>query len=209
MSQLSDNAMSVVTDNKTQFPLLEIKEIGSLTLWPITKIQFERYISETNRYGDFWYDEILRCNPRISYPHVSKKNYEQLFITGLHVEEVLSFSKWFGEDFKIPTVDEWREIYRLMGSQPNLKPPSYLSYPANEIWKKLTKISSSPIKFSMMQEGVIEWVKDGEKYTALGAPKSDVYPTTWNPLTDLVKKFKQDERLNYLGFRLIRGNEHD
>lgn len=212
MSQLSDNAMSVVTDNKTQFPLLEIKEIGSLTFWPITKIQFERYISETNRYGDFWYDEILRCNPRISYPHVSKKNYEQLFITGLHIEEVLLFSKWFGEDFRIPTVEEWRKIYRFIGSQPNLKPPSDLSYPANEIWKKITKFSNTPLKHSMMQEGVIELVervRNSENYTALGAPRPTLYPNTFNPLTDEIKKFNRNERLNYLGFRLIRSNEHD
>jgi len=209
MSQLSDNTMSVVTDNKTQFPLLDIKEIGFLTLWPITKIQFEKYISETNRYGDLWYDEILRCNPRVSYSHVNKKNYEQLFITGLHIEEVLLFSKWFGEDFRIPTVEEWREIYRLMSIQPNLKPSSDLSYPANEIWKKITKLSNSPLKHSMMQEGVIEWVRNGENYTALGAPRPTLYPNTFNPLTDFIKKFNRDERLNYLGFRLIRGNEHD
>jgi hypothetical protein len=209
MSQLSDDAMSIITDNKTQFPLLEIKEIGSLMLWPVTKIQFEMFISETNRYGDSWYDEILRCNPRVSYYQVSKKNYEQLFITGLHIHEVLSFSKWFGEDFRIPTVEEWRKIYGLICTQSCINPPSGMYYQAHKIWQKLRKISTSPIKFSMMQNGVIEWVRIGENYTALGAPRPAIYPNTFNPLTDFIKKFNQNERLNLLGFRLIKGNNHD
>lgn len=209
MSQLSEDAMSIVTDYKTHFPLLEIKDIGSLTLWPITKIQFEMYISQVNRYGDTWYDEILNCNPRVSYQQVSKKNYERLFITGLHIEEVLSFSKWFGEDYRIPSVEEWREIYRLMGTQSNFSPPSDMSYPANKIWKKLSKFSNSPIKFSFLQDGVIEWVSSGENYAGLGAPRPNLFPNAFNPLTDIIKKIKRDERLNYLGFRLIMGFDHE
>jgi len=209
MSQLSNDTMRVVVDNKSHFPLLEIKDIGSLTLWPITKIQFEEYISQVNRYGDTWYDEILNCNPRVSYQQVSKKNYERLFITGLNIEEVLSFSKWFGEDFRIPSVEEWREIYRLMGIQSDFPPPSDMSYPANKIWKKLSKFSNSPIKFSFLQDGVIEWVSSGENYAGLGAPRPNLFPNAFNPLTDIIKKFKHDERLNYLGFRLIKGFDHE
>ena len=201
--------MRVVVDNKSHFPLLEIKDIGSLTLWPITKIQFEEYISQVNQYGDTWYDEILSCNPRISYQNVSKKNYERLFITGLTIEEVQSFSKWFGEDFRIPSVEEWREIYRLMGTQDDFSPPSDMSYPANKIWKKLSKFSNSPIKFSFLQDGVIEWVSSGENYAGLGAPRPSLFPNAFNPLTDIIKKFKRDERLNYLGFRLIKGFDHE
>jgi hypothetical protein len=201
--------MRVVVDNKSHFPLLEIKDIGSLTLWPITKIQFEEYISQVNRYGDTWYDEILNCNPRVSYQQVSKKNYERLFITGLNIEEVLSFSKWFGEDFRIPSVEEWREIYRLMGTQADFPPPSDMSYPANKIWEKLSKFSNSPIKFSFLQDGVIEWVSSGESFAGLGAPRPNLIPNTFNPLKDIIKKFKRDERLNYLGFRLIKGIDHE
>ena len=209
MSQLSNDTMRVVVDNKSHFPLLEIKDIGSLTLWPITKIQFEMFISQVNQYGDTWYDEILSCNPRISYQNFSKKNYERLFITGLNIEEVLSFSKWFGEDFRIPSVEEWREIYRLMGTQSDFPPPSDMSYPANKIWKKLSKFSNSPIKFSFLQDGVIEWVGSGENYAGLGAPRPSLFPNAFNPLTDIIKKFKHDERLNYLGFRLIKGFDHE
>lgn len=210
MSQSSDNAIHVLTDEKTHFPLIEIKDIGSLTLWPITKIQFEMYISLVNRYGDTWYEEILKCNPRISYQQVNKNNYERLFITGLYIEEVLSFSKWFGDYFRIPTVDEYKKIYRLMDSQPGFTPPPPdMSYPAKKIWGKLTKFSNSPIKFSLMQDGLIEWVKDGDNYEGRGAPRPNLFPNALNPLTDRVKKIKSEGRLNYLGFRLIKGIRHE
>ena len=211
MSQSSDNAIRVLTDEKTHFPLVEIKDIGSLTLWPITKIQFEMYISQANRYGDTWYDEILMGNPRLSYQKVNKKNYEQLFITGLHIEEVLSFSKWFGEGFRVPTVGEWRKIYRLMAQYSGFSTPSDISYPANKIWKKLAKFSNSPIKFSLMQEqtGVMEWVSSGDNYVGLGSPCPNLLSNALNPLTDSVKKIKSEGRLNYLGFRLIKGIRHE
>lgn len=210
MSQSPDDTIHVITDDKTHFPMIEIGNIGSFTLWPITKIQFERYMAEANQFGDRWYDEILSCNPRVSYHQVNKTNYEQLFITGLHIEEVRSFSKWFGKSFRVPTTEEWRQIYRLISTLPEgFTAPLDISYPANTMWKKIAKIAKSPIKFSLMQEGVIEWVRDGENYTALGAPRPAIYPNTFNPLTDFVKQFKRDERLNYLGFRLIKGRDHE
>lgn len=208
MSQSSDNAIRVLSDERTHFPLVEIKDIGSLTLWPITKIQFEMYISQVNRYGDTWYNEILMGNPRVSYQKVNKKNYEQLFITGLHIEEVLLFSKWFGEDFRIPTVEEWREIYRLMTSHPGFTSPSDMSYPANKVWKKITKFSNTPIKFSLMQDGVIEWVSSGDNYVGLGAPRPNLLPNTYDPLRDIIKPLKIDKRLNYFGLRLIKRVRH-
>ena len=209
MSQQSDDSECIITDNKTRFPLLEIKKIGTITLWPITKIQFEMYISETNQYGDFWYDEILKCNPRVSFHQITKKNYEQTFVTGIHVDEALSFAKWFGADFRIPTIEEWREIYQWLSTQSVITPPTDMSYSAERIWKKLMKVSTSPIKFSLMQDGVVDWVKQGTGYVGVGAPREKFYPAAWNPLTDTIKKINHNERLKYLGFRLIQGDEHD
>ncbi len=209
MSQSPDELIQVITDDKTHFPLIKIENIGVLTLWPITKIQFEMYMSQVNRYGDNWYDEILSCNSRVSYQQVNKTNYERLFITGLHIEEVLLFSKWFGESYRVPTAGEWRQIHRLISTQPSFIAPLDMSYPADIIWKKIAKISNSPIKFSFMKDGVIEWVRDREKYTAVGTIRPTTYPNTFNPLEDFVKKIKQDERLNYLGFRLIKGVDHE
>jgi len=211
MSHSSDTTIRVTLDEKTHFPLVTIKDIGTLTLWPITKIQFEMYISQVNQYGDTWYDEILKCNPRVSYQQVTKKNYEQLFISGLFIEEVHSFSKWFGQGFRILTVDEYTKIYRLMESQPSITaPPNDMSYPAKKIWGKMREFSkNSQIKFSLMQDGLIEYVSSRESFEGRGAPRSNILPNALNPLTDPVKKIKSEDRLNYLGFRLIRGIRHE
>ncbi len=209
MPQSPDDTIHVITDNKTHFPMIEIDNIGCLTLWPITKIQFEMYMAQANQYGDKWYEEILSCNPRVSYQQVNKSNYERLFITGLHIEEVHSFSKWFGDDFRVPTAEEWRQIYRVISTLPGFNAPLDMSYPANEIWKKITKISNSAIKFSFMQHGVIEWVRDREKYKAVGTIRPTTYPNTFSPLTEFIQKIKPNERLNYLGFRLIKGLDHE
>lgn len=209
MSLFCDDLIRVVSDNKTHFPLLEIENIGSLTLWPITKIQYEMFISQANRYGDTWYDEILTFNPRISYQDFNKKNYERLFITGLHVEEAQSFSIWFGEYFRIPTVEEWRNIYQIICDQDFFTCPSDISIQANIIWEKIMKFSKSPIQFTLMKDGVVEWVKNGEEYVGLGAPRPHFHPNVLNPETDLVSKIKRNERLHYFGFRLIKGIDYD
>jgi len=205
MSQLSDELIHIITDKKTHFPLMEIKGFGSVTLWPITKIQFEMFMSETNKFGDFWYDEILDHNPRISFKNFNEGNYEQLFITGLLPEEAMSFSQWFDTGFRIPTGEEWREIFKLLNAQLNFNKPSDLSNPANKIWDKFSQFSETPIKFSLMQEGVFDWVQDGGEYGAYGKPRLSKYPHTCNPLRDApLKKFRIDVRSKYQGFRLIR-----
>jgi len=209
MSLLSDDLITIVTDEKTHFPLLEIEKIGYLTLWPVTKVQFETFVTQVNNYGDSWYDEILTYNPRISFQNFSKSNYEQLFITGLHIEEVQSFSKWFGEGYRIPNVKEWRNIYNRLSEDVFFSCPSDISYPAKIIWKKFKKFTNSPIQFSLMKDGIIEWVKDGEKFLGLGSPRSNFYPNVLDPSTDLVTKIKQTERLHYFGFRLIKGMNDD
>lgn len=223
MSQLSDTAITdrrgisplkVLTDDKTKFPLIEIPDIGTLTLWPITKIQFEKFIAQSNQYGDVWYDEILKCNPRVSYKSVDKKNYEQLFITGLYPKETVPFSKWFGEGYRIPTVKEWRDVYQLLSSSSNtLAEPAGVSEQAKKIWEKIRSFSEIPeplplYKFLLMEGGVIEWVrKDNENYVGIGRPRNDLHPTCHNPLTDLFERPRKsipDKRLEYHGFRLIR-----
>jgi hypothetical protein len=205
MSQSTDDPIRIITDDKTHFPMIEIENMCFLTLWPITKIQFEIFMSEVNQYGDKWYDELLSCNPRISYNQANKDNYEQLFITGVHIKETLPFSKWFGEEFRIPTVKEWRNAYKIVSNLSDFKKPLDLSYPANEIWKKVSKFSKHPIEISMMQKGLIEWVKDGKKDVGIGAPKS----TTLNPHSDLVEILNRNERLKDLGFRLIKGGDYE
>lgn len=210
MSPLSDNAVRITTDEKTRFPLMEIEEVGSLTLWPITKIQFEMYITEVNQYGDCFYEEILQRNPRISYQQFHKKDYERLFITGLSLKEIHAFSTWFGKDFGLPTLEEYLKIFQFVDNQAGfIPPPDDLSPPAKKIWQGMEKISKSPIQFSLLKDGFIEWVKNGNSYEGRGAPRSHILPNALNPLKDSVKLIKSGEQFGYQGFRLLRRNGHE
>lgn len=210
MSHSSDTTIRVTTDEKTHFPLVTIKDVGCLTLWPITKIQFEMYISQVNKYGDKWYEEILKCNPRVSYQQVTKKNYEQLFISGLHFKETLEFSKWFGEDFRLPSVNEYEKIYNIVANQKYfMKAPTDMSYPAKKIWEKLMKFSNSLSKFALMDDGLFEWVGHGEKFVGKGAPRPQLYPNTFTPTRDTVEPLNYEKRQDLFGFRLIKGGDDE
>lgn len=210
MSHSSDITIRVTTDEKTHFPLVTINDIGSLTLWPITKIQFEMYISQENQYGDSWYEEILKCHPRVSFQQVTHNNYERLFIAGLHVKESLAFAKWFGEDFRIPTICEYEKIYSIMTNQKHfMAAPPNMSYPAKKIWGKMLRFSNSPSKFTLMDDGLFEWVRGGEKFVGKGAPRPQIYPNTYTPMKDIVEPLNYEKRQDLFGFRLITGGEHE
>ncbi|MFQ6055144.1 MAG: SUMF1/EgtB/PvdO family nonheme iron enzyme [Methanosarcinales archaeon] len=196
------------TLDKTGFPLIVSKEIGvAFHLIPITKVQFEEFISETNKYGDEWYETILSINPRVSYKLFDIENYEHIFITGILPEEALEFAKWLGKGFDLPTVKEWRQIYLLLQSLSPL-PLSYnyniLSYKADKILKKLNKLFEKNLNMTLMEEGIVEWVRQEKEYIGLGAPRDSFLPNAWNPLKDEVRPINIKERLKYFGFRLVR-----
>jgi len=146
-------------------------------------------------------------------------NYERLFITGVYPDEVLSFSKWFGDGYRIPTVNEWRKAYTSLSSlNGELEMPEDLSEPAETIWKKIhgfPETSLSLTKFSLMQWGTVEWVmKNEEEFAGIGHPRHEFKCNCSNPLTDLVEKIKKNttyprKGYRHCGFRLIKGNCHD
>jgi hypothetical protein len=140
--------MKIYVD-KTGFPLLEVDEAGSFNLWPIAKLQFERFIYETNQYGDSWYETVLLLNPRVSYRHLDRNNYERFFISGVLPDEALNFSKWFGEGFDLPTIKEWRMLNNLLKSERTLKLPEMeLSVPACTLCQNMSVFSSTPQEFA-------------------------------------------------------------
>ncbi len=78
---------------------------------PVTKIQFERFLAESHNLGDDSYKEALRLNPSVSHQQFTPDNREQLFVTGILPQEALNFARWMGNEFDLPTVEEWRFIY--------------------------------------------------------------------------------------------------
>lgn len=197
-----------ISIDKTGFPLIEIENIGAINMWPITKIQFERFMSESNIFGDKWYDSILKLNPRISHKSFDRSNYEKLFITGIKHEESISFAHWLGADFDLLTLDEWRILYRdLVFYKMTDLSIAELSSTAHTIWLKLGAYSIDLRDFSLMRHGLLEWVREGVDYTTSGKPRQSFFSNAFDPLKNTITPF--EERLFCLGFRLIRRHSND
>jgi hypothetical protein len=188
--------------DETGFPLVEVNGLGTVTVWPIAKLQFERYIAETNSFGDKRYDIILGLNPRISYKYFDINNYEKLFISGIKPLEALEYAKWLGPDYDLLTLDEWRTFHTSLGVRNIPELPGNLSIPAGCIWKKLANHMNTLKDLTLIQGGLVEWVKKDSKFVGLGAPRSSFLHHVLNPLKDECVPVK--ERVYYLGFRLIR-----
>lgn len=180
--------------------------VGVFHLWPVTKFQFEQFMWETNRYGDKWYDSILSLNKRISYRFFSETDYERLFITGILPEEAMDFARWMGEGFDLPSAAEWEKFYQFMNNRKGLCLPLHLdlSPPASAVKQKAGKFLHTPLAFSFLQGGVVEWLKESSRFAGRGAPRSSFFPNAWNPLEDSIRVIDINERIFYFGFRLIR-----
>jgi len=196
--------------DRTGFPLIKVSKADlEVQLLPVTKTQFERFIAEPNDYGDNWYEDILRLNPRISYNRFTEKNREQLFLTGVLPEEALSFVKWMGPNFDLPAVDEWRAIYSELAST-TVESHQLLSQCQTAVSRSILEAflmqlcPSSLLDMSLMKNGVVEWVRNQDAWVGLGSPRSEFQPNLWNPIRDEVRPVKIDERVPYYGFRFVR-----
>jgi len=198
--------------DKTGFPLAVVPGIGAFHLWPVTKFQYEQFMAETNSCGDNWYESILSLNKRISFKYFSEDNYEKLFITGILPGEVLEFARWMGDNFDIPTEEEWKIFYRFIDNQADIRFPTGLAAPASAIRQGLGKFLHTPKELSLLQGGVLEWVKGVEghkgdnRYVGRGLPRFSFCPNAWSPLDASIKVIDTQERVFSFGFRLITRN---
>ena len=191
-----------ITVDEIGSPLIEVKGLGAINAWPVTKFQFERFIAETNSFGDKWYDAVLNLNPRVSYKHFDVDNYEKLFMAGIRPREALEFAHWLGPGYDLLTVDEWRAFYNALGVHTVPEFHGELSISASHIWNQLARQSSTLKDLTLMHNGLIEWVKKGSKFVGLGSPRASFLHNVFNPMTDEWVPLK--DRVFYLGFRLIR-----
>lgn len=208
--------------DKTGFPVIYVSEF-QVHLLPITKVQFERFLAENLSFGDIWYEEVLSINPRVSYRNFTSENREGIFITGILPSEIDFFIKWMGNNFRLPTLREWRKIYYELKNKP-FKEEIFENFilqtkseQARIIMERLLEQLKHEVTFrrifykelnwvevTLMYYGLVEWVKEERGYVGLGAPRPSFYPNLWNPLKDIVYPLKTTERLFYFGFRLIR-----
>ncbi len=206
----------LLSPDRTGFPLLVVPEVElEVQLLPVTKIQFEPFIGTAAQLDSAWYrDKLLSINPRISLQDFTTKNREQLFVSGILPEEIQAFAQWMGEDFDLPTFDEWRTIYTALQRQRFPESNMFFEWatePVGAILKKL--LDQLPARFvqdvSLMRGGLVEWVRQGERWVGLGAPRPEFHPNLWDPRRNHVRPLHLNQRLAYFGFRLVRRGQWD
>jgi hypothetical protein len=193
--------MKIIID-ESGFPLIDIKGLGAINAWPVTKFQIERFIADTNLLGDNWYDSVIKLNPRVSYKYFDIDNYEKLFVTGVKPQEALQYAHWLGPQYDLLTIEEWRKFYQALGVHSIPELSGSLSVSASHIWNKMAIHCNTLKDMTLVQGGLIEWVKKGSKFVGLGAPRPSFLHNVFNPLIDEWVPLK--DRLFFMGFRLIR-----
>lgn len=186
--------------------MLDVANAGfAMHLLPVTKLQFERFMGEAGGYGDAWYESLLTLNPRVSPRRADAASREGLLLTGVLPEEALAFAAWCGPEHDLPTVDEWRLACREWGAVPPATRLTTTSPPARLLldwW--LGQPADSAADQGLFRGGIVEWVREGDGFVGLGAPSAEFLPNLWDPLADVVRPLRPEERSRALGFRLVR-----
>jgi hypothetical protein len=192
------------------FPLVRLDRL-SVSLLPITKLQFERFIAQPNSFGDAWYDQILGINPRLSWRRANLGPREAIFITGVLPSEALAYASWTGIGFDLPSVEEWRVVFRTMTDTLVTKNAlremdSDKAHPAARAIVESILNQAQPrtwAELALLRGGLIEWVHEGEGFKGLGIPRPQFLPAVFNPMRDEPLLPLQNGRSRYFGFRLV------
>jgi hypothetical protein len=200
----------LISFDKTNFPLVVIEEAGvEMHLLPVTKSQFEQYVQETGAVNRSRYEEMLALNPAVPHANFRAEEREKLFVTGILPKEALKFAEWLGEGFDLPTVKEWRAALAALRRVP---PPrrnlitDLIEGPADDILERLEEQIHirSLLDYTLMRDGLVEWVWQQKNLVGLGAPRPEFHPNLWDPLYNEIKPLRLDVRVPYFGFRLVR-----
>ena len=201
--------------DRTGFPLIQIPKWKVwINFFPITKLQFEDYLAIERTYGDNWYSELLKLNPRISFRTFDENNYENLFLTGIRISEAIDFAEWLGEGYSIPQCEEWQQAYNWFASQATIRQPECwddLCQPAKEMWQTLysLKQSGTLAEQALLEDGILEWVseKSGPHkfFGGMGRPRSEFFICLRTPDEEPLPPVNSEARacLKAFGMRLL------
>lgn len=216
----------IITD-RMGFPMLKVDDINAyIHFYPVTKIQFEYFLTSvlSKDFDETWYDEILQLNPRISPSQVRYDNYWNAFITGVMPKEAIRFAEWCGDNFDVPTLEEWCKAYKSLKEQPTLLIDEIFEAinPKPRVRTLLERLEDAPkrqmqrlgleltIDYQMfLRRGVIEWVLDPlarSPWGGMGKLNRNFQALATNP--DMCEPTQprdpENSRLFYYGFRLIK-----
>ena len=219
----------IITD-RAGFPLLWVEETDTYLHWlPVSKVQFEYFLcaATDSRLDDKWYEQILGLNPRITPAGIRVRNYWKSFLTGVLPDEARRFSRWCGEEYEIPSLEDWFATYKVLRGKepldirwkeelPNLKPR------ALRIIENVEKASISLAKSArrsrsladqmLMRYGVMEWVElqgGRQSWGGMGELVNDFAGLLFHPDNGqpALPRNPEVERVQYFGFRLMRRPE--
>lgn len=196
----------------TGYPWIEFDQLA-VSLLPVTKYQFEAFLSEPGGLSNNWYEQLLAINPRCRWRDFEDGSREELFITGILPAEAIQFANWLGEGYDLPTSADWKQIdenfRRLKGAVPRDEAFQRigLTTTAERLVTRLLKVSRirSWHGLSLMRNGIMEWVHSGSRFGCHGVPRPTFWPVTHNPRVDPPQfPLKPDRRAKQCGFRLVR-----
>jgi len=202
--------------DRTGYPLLELPQVGwAVQLWPVTKVQYERFLAEPTGPGDEWYETLLTISPRVSILNGNEKNYESLFLGGILPEEAVSFARWLGPGFELPKQSDWRIVDQTLTDEKlaeedvtALRDEAQLHPQARKLldWRLKQFQPTTWGQLAVLRDGMLEWValKDG-RFGGLGSTRPKFLAAIVNPQRDEpVTPVRPEERKPYFGFRLLR-----
>ena len=201
--------------DKTGFPLLMIGD-RIISVLPITKIQFERYLTEPGGLSSSWYEKVIAFNPRVSCAEFLNSQREGLFITGVTFEEAEEYAKWVDPHGRIPHEREWREFAQQLKSTPftGKACEALMGVPmaqtARILFERLIQFvkPTSMADLCLIREGVFEWVASNSEPGGLGAPRTQFFSNTFDPYHDPVLKHFSPDRSRIHGFRILIEGEN-
>lgn len=188
--------------DEMKFPIINIENELVINMFPITKIQFERCLARPGGFSNKLYESIVSISPRISWRSVNVNNYEYIFLTGIFPHEALEFARNYGEGYDLPEADEWKYAAKKLNII-KLSDVKIINHELISLIKKF-KNCNTLMELCLFREGIFEWVKYGNGYALLGKPRQCVFPNTFNPIIDEPIKLLKEERVPYVGFRLIK-----
>ncbi len=200
----------LITSDRTNFPIVIVEEAAvEVQLLPVTKVQFEAFVTPPTPANQEQYLEMQALNPAASPETFTKDNREQLFVSGILPEEAIAFARWLGEGFDLPTVKEWRAILAALRRVPEPRHIRLTELVKGQAGLILNKLSAqlhirTMADYTLMRGGLVEWVRQDMDLVGLGMPRPEFHPNLWDPLTHVITPIRLDERVPYFGFRLVR-----
>lgn len=204
------------------FPLVCLpRQDIEVHLLPVTRVQVRQWLTDAPSALPEEHRKSLEPDAE-----VSPENREHLFATGLLPRECIAFAQWLslkdsnGDwQYDLLTVGEWRDLFLRFSYEPfdwdevrrfliarNRVSSGCCHEEAMTILDRLNDQIHpvTALDVSLMRNGLVEWVREGDEFVGLGNPRQLLHPNLWNPLCDEVRPISMEERILYFGLRLVR-----